>query len=48
MNLINKDYISIKWLQQALVDMLYNREITHEVMEVFIKLIAKWRRENEK
>ena len=48
MNLIDKDYISIKWLQKTLVDLLYDRKINHEVMDVFIKIIAKWRRENEK
>jgi len=48
MNLIHKDYISIKWLQKSLVDLLYERKIDHEVMDVFISLLAKWRRENER
>ena len=44
----SKDYIGVKWLQQKLVDRLYDGEITHNTMKLFIDLIAEWRLENER
>lgn len=48
MTYLNKKYIDIKWLQKKLVDKLYDGEITHNTMQVFIDLIADWRTENER
>ena len=40
--------IDIKWLQKKLVDKLYDGDISHNTMQVFIDLIAEWRVENER
>ena len=40
--------IDIKWLQKKLVDKLYDGDISHNTMQVFIDLIAEWRLENER
>lgn len=48
MTYLNKKYIDIKWLQKKLVDKLYDGEITHNTMQIFIDLIADWRTENER
>ena len=39
--------IDIDWLRKELYEMLYRREIGHEVLMVFIKLIHKWSMEKE-
>ena len=44
----SKDYIGVKWLQQKLVDRLYDGDISHNTMKLFIDLIAEWRLENER
>ena len=46
-NLIDKDFINIEWMYKQLTDMLYERKIDHDVMKVFYKLVADWRRKNE-
>lgn len=38
----------IEWLRKELYEMLYNREIDHDVSMVYIRLIHKWRVENER
>lgn len=47
MNLITKDYIEIKWLQRQLIEMIYNGEARDQNLQIFLRLIEKWRRENE-
>jgi len=37
----------IEWLRKELYEMLYNREIDHDVLMVYIRLIHKWRVRNE-
>ena len=46
MNLIKTEYIKIDWMRKRLIDMLYNGDIDHEVLEVFLKLIGEWLKEN--
>ena len=41
------DYISIKWLHKELVELMYKRKLSSEIMAIFNELIAKWRRDNE-
>jgi len=48
MTYLDRKYIDIKWLQKKLVDKLYDGEITHNTMQIFIDLIADWRTENER
>ena len=38
----------IKFLQKELVDMIYNKEIDGDDMKVYNKIVAKWRKKNEK
>ena len=47
MNLIEKDYINIKWLQKELIEMIYYGEARDNNLRVFLKLLEKWRRKNE-
>lgn len=47
MNLISKDYIDIKWLQRELIEMIYNGEARDNNLQIFLRLIEKWRRKNE-
>lgn len=47
MNLIHKEYISIKWLQKELVEMIYHGEARDNNLRIFLRLLEKWRRENE-
>ena len=45
--IVKDDYISIKWLHKELIELIYKRKLSSEVMAIFNELIAKWRRENE-
>lgn len=47
MNLISKDYIEIKWMQRELIEMIYNGEARDNNLQIFLKLIERWRRQNE-
>lgn len=47
MNLITKDYIEIKWLQRQLIEMIYDGEARDQNLQIFLKLIERWRREHE-
>lgn len=47
MNLISKDYIEIKWLQRELIEMIYEGEARDNNLQIFLRLIEKWRRKNE-
>lgn len=47
MNLITKDYIEIKWLQRELIEMIYEGEARDNNLQIFLRLIEKWRRKNE-
>lgn len=42
----NKKEISIEWLHKELVDLMYNGELSSNIMDIFHKIIAKWEREN--
>ena len=47
MNLITKDYIEIKWLQRELIEMIYEGEARDQNLQIFLKLVERWRRKNE-
>lgn len=47
MNLIDKEYIEIKWLQRELIEMIYNGEARDNNLQIFLRLVEKWRRKNE-
>lgn len=35
--------ISIDWLRKELTEMVFNGEISSDIMAVFFKLIARWK-----
>lgn len=37
----------IVWMRKELYEMLYRREVDHDVLMVYLKLIHKWRMKNE-
>lgn len=41
----DKDFI--EYLQKELIDMIYDKEISSDVMKVFNKIIAKWKEATE-
>ena len=43
-----RDYLPIEWMRKELYEMLYKREISYDELNVYIKLIARWRKETEK
>ena len=47
MNLISNEYISINWMRQKLIDLMYDGVIDHEALDIFLKLIADWKKEND-
>ena len=47
MNLIDKEYISIEYLQKELIEAKYKGELSSDSIEVWWKILADWRRENE-
>ena len=42
-----EEVISIDWLHKHLIEAMYERKLSSEVLAVFHELIAKWREENE-
>ena len=42
-----KDIDFIEWLRKELVDMLYNDEISSDVMKIFYTLIERWKHERK-
>ena len=39
--------IPIDWLHKELIEAMYERKLSSEVLSVFHEIIAKWRKENE-
>ena len=48
MNNIDSNYISIEYLQKELIEAKYNGDLSNESIEVWWKILADWRRENER
>lgn len=48
MNNIDINYISIEYLQKELIEAKYNGDLSNESIEVWWKILADWRRENER
>ena len=48
MNLIDRDYIDIEFLQKELIEAKYKGDLTNESLQVWWKILADWRRENER
>jgi len=48
MNLIDKDYIDIEFLQKELIEAKYKGDLTNESLQVWWKILAKWREMNER
>ena len=42
------DDISIKWLHREMIEALYEKKISGEVLDVFRGIIAKWDKKNER
>ena len=40
-------FIDIDWLHKQLIEAMYERKLSSEVLSVFHEIIAKWRKENE-
>ena len=38
------DLMSIDWMQKQLVDMLYENDLSSDVMKVFFELVERWKR----
>ena len=38
------DLMSIDWMQKQLVDMLYENDLSSEVMKTFFELVERWKR----
>lgn len=45
--LISKKFIDIEWLQKELIEKEYEGEIDGRSIEVWWKILAKWRLKNE-
>ena len=48
MNYIDSNYISIEYLQKALIEKKYKGELSSDSIEVWWQILADWRRENER
>lgn len=48
MNYIDSNYISIEFLQKELIEAKYKGDLSNESIEVWWKILAKWRGENER
>lgn len=46
MNLINRDYIEIEWLQKELIDAKCRGELK-DSLQSWWRILSKWRRKNE-
>lgn len=43
---ISEKYISIEYLHKSLVDALYERKISSEIMQIFHEILGGWKNEN--
>lgn len=48
MNYIDSNYISIEYLQKALIEKKYKGELSSDSIEVWWQILADWRKENER
>lgn len=39
--------IPIRWMQKAIVDLLYDGQVKEEAREILNKVVARWEKENE-
>ena len=39
--------IPIRWMQRAIVDLLYDGQVKEEAREILNKVVARWEKENE-
>ena len=40
-------FIDIDWLHKQLIEAMYERKLSSEILSVFHEILAKWRKENE-
>jgi len=45
---VKDDWISVEYLHKKLVDMVFAREISSDVMQIFFRIISKWDVEKDK